>query len=50
LVLKTAGEVRAPMPVAGLVRERLVSALAKGRDEMDFSALALGVLDDAGIK
>ena len=50
LVLKTAGEVRAPMPLAGLVRERLVSALAKGRDEMDFSALAIGVLDDAGIK
>ncbi len=50
LVLKTAGEVRSPMPLAGLVRERLVSALAKGRDEMDWSALALGVLDDAGIE
>jgi 3-hydroxyisobutyrate dehydrogenase-like beta-hydroxyacid dehydrogenase len=50
LVLKTAGEARAPMPVAGILRERLVSGLAKGREEMDWSALALGALDDAGIK
>jgi 3-hydroxyisobutyrate dehydrogenase-like beta-hydroxyacid dehydrogenase len=50
LVLQTAGEVRAPMQLAGLVRERLISGLAKGRDEMDWSALALGVLDEAGIK
>jgi len=49
LVLKTAGDVLAPMPLAGLVRERLISGLAHGRAEMDWSALALGVLDDAGI-
>jgi 3-hydroxyisobutyrate dehydrogenase-like beta-hydroxyacid dehydrogenase len=50
LVLQAAGEVRTPMQLAGLVRERLISGLAKGRDEMDWSALALGVLDEAGIK
>lgn len=50
LVLKTAGEARAPMPLAGLVRERLIAGLARGRDEMDWSALALGALDEAGIK
>jgi 3-hydroxyisobutyrate dehydrogenase-like beta-hydroxyacid dehydrogenase len=50
LVLKTAGEVRTPMPLAGLVRDRLIAALAKGRDDLDWSGLALGVLDDAGIK
>jgi 3-hydroxyisobutyrate dehydrogenase-like beta-hydroxyacid dehydrogenase len=50
LVLKTAGEARAPMPFAAVLRERLISGLAKGRDEMDWSALALGVLDEAGIK
>jgi 3-hydroxyisobutyrate dehydrogenase-like beta-hydroxyacid dehydrogenase len=50
LVLKTAGEARVPMPVAAVLRERLISGLAKGRDEMDWSALALGVLDEAGIK
>jgi 3-hydroxyisobutyrate dehydrogenase-like beta-hydroxyacid dehydrogenase len=50
LVLKTAGAARVPMPLAGMVRERIIAALAKGRDEMDWSALALGVLDEAGIK
>ena len=50
LVLKTAGEVRTPMPLASLVRDRLLAALAKGRDDLDWSGLALGVLDDAGIK
>jgi 3-hydroxyisobutyrate dehydrogenase-like beta-hydroxyacid dehydrogenase len=49
LVLKAAGEARVPMPVAAVVRDRLVSGMAKGRDEMDWSALALGVLDEAGI-
>ena len=50
LVLKTAGDARVPMPVAALVRERLIAGLAHGRAEMDWSALALGVLDDAGFK
>jgi 3-hydroxyisobutyrate dehydrogenase-like beta-hydroxyacid dehydrogenase len=50
LVLKTGGEARVPMPIASLVRDRLLAALAHGRDEMDWSGLALGVLDDAGIK
>lgn len=50
LVLKTAGEARVPMPIAGLVRDRLIAGIAHGREEMDWSALALGVLDDAGIK
>ncbi len=50
LVLKTAGAARVPMPLAGMVRERIIAGLAKGRDEMDWSALALGVLDEAGIK
>jgi 3-hydroxyisobutyrate dehydrogenase-like beta-hydroxyacid dehydrogenase len=50
LVLKTAGAARVPMPLAAMVRERIIAGLAKGRDEMDWSALALGVLDEAGIK
>lgn len=50
LVLKTAGEARAPMPLAALLRERIIAGLAKGREEMDWSALALGVLDEAGLK
>ncbi|MGH7838510.1 MAG: NAD(P)-dependent oxidoreductase, partial [Candidatus Binataceae bacterium] len=50
LVLKTAGAARVPMPLAGLLRERIIAGLARGREEMDWSALALGVLDDAGLK
>lgn len=49
LVLKTGGDARVPMPVAAVVRDRLIAGLAHGRAEMDWSALALGVLDDAGI-
>jgi hypothetical protein len=48
-VQKTAAEVRVAMPVAALVHERLIAALVHGREDMDWSALALGVLDDAGI-
>ncbi|HUY28718.1 MAG TPA: NAD(P)-dependent oxidoreductase [Candidatus Binataceae bacterium] len=50
LVLATAREVGAPMPAASLVRDRLVHALAMGRGELDWSALAMGARDDAGLK
>jgi len=50
LVLQTAREANVPMPTASLLRDRFVSAIAKGRDEMDWSAIALGAADDAGIK
>ena len=49
LVLKTAGDARVPMPLAAVVRDRIIAGLAHGREAMDWSALALGVLDDAGI-
>ena len=49
LALKTGGEVRAPMPIAAILRDRLISSIAKGRDKMDWSALALGARDDAGL-
>ena len=49
LVLKTGGEVRAPMPVAGILRDRFLASIAKGRGEMDWSAFALGARDDAGL-
>jgi 3-hydroxyisobutyrate dehydrogenase-like beta-hydroxyacid dehydrogenase len=50
LVLETAGDARVPMPLAALLRDRLLAGLARGRDHMDWSALALGALDDAGLK
>jgi 3-hydroxyisobutyrate dehydrogenase-like beta-hydroxyacid dehydrogenase len=49
LVLKTTGEVRVPAPMASVVRDRILAGLAHGREAMDWSALALGVLDDAAI-
>jgi 3-hydroxyisobutyrate dehydrogenase-like beta-hydroxyacid dehydrogenase len=49
LVLENAAEVKAPMPVASLLRDRFVSALAKGREELDWTAMAQGASDDAGL-
>lgn len=50
LVLKTANEARVPMPLGNLLHDRFISAIAKGRADMDWSAIALGAADDAGIK
>jgi 3-hydroxyisobutyrate dehydrogenase-like beta-hydroxyacid dehydrogenase len=49
LVLDAAASSATPMPLASLVRDRLVAAVAKGRGEMDLTALALGVAEDAGL-
>ncbi|GAA4396048.1 NAD(P)-dependent oxidoreductase [Nibrella viscosa] len=48
LVLQMAGEVNAPMPLAQLVQGRLVSAMAKGRENWDWTGLAYGAGEDAG--
>jgi 3-hydroxyisobutyrate dehydrogenase-like beta-hydroxyacid dehydrogenase len=50
LVLQTAVEANAPMPMASLLHDRFISAIAKGRSELDWSAIALGAADDAGLK
>jgi 3-hydroxyisobutyrate dehydrogenase-like beta-hydroxyacid dehydrogenase len=50
LVLRTAREVDAPMPTASLLRDRFIHALAMGRGDQDWSAIALGARDDAGLK
>lgn len=49
LALRTAEEVTMAMPTASLVRDRMLASLAKGREDMDWSAIALSVLDDAGL-
>ncbi|MGH7987963.1 MAG: NAD(P)-dependent oxidoreductase [Candidatus Binataceae bacterium] len=49
LALRTSAEVEAPMPIASLLHDRLLSGMANGRGEMDWSALALGALEDAGL-
>jgi 3-hydroxyisobutyrate dehydrogenase-like beta-hydroxyacid dehydrogenase len=50
LVLQTAVAANAPMPMASLLHDRFVSAIAKGRADLDWSAIALGAADDAGLK
>ena len=48
IVLGCAREANAPMPIASLLHDRFLHALAMGRGELDWSALALGARDDAG--
>lgn len=49
LVLENAAEVHAPMPLASMLHDRFISALAKGRENLDWTALAQGASDDAGL-
>jgi hypothetical protein len=37
------------MPIGSLLGNRFLSALAKNRADLDWSALALGASDDAGL-
>ena len=50
IVLRTGREVNAPMPTASLLRDRFIHALAMKREDLDWSALALGAREDAGLK
>jgi 3-hydroxyisobutyrate dehydrogenase-like beta-hydroxyacid dehydrogenase len=49
LVMSTAAAAQVPMPFASILRDRLIGALARGREALDWSALALGARDDAGL-
>lgn len=49
LALDTADQVRVPMPLASLMHDRLLTGVAKGRGGMDWTALAKGVAEDAGL-
>jgi len=50
LALDTAAASKMPMPLASLLRDHLLEAMAKGRENMDWTAVALGVAEDAGLK
>jgi 3-hydroxyisobutyrate dehydrogenase-like beta-hydroxyacid dehydrogenase len=50
LVLAAAEECAAPMPLAGLVHDHLLSALAQGQGEMDWSSMTQVVARNAGLK
>ncbi len=49
LVLDAGGEAEAPLPLASLLRDRLLACAAKGRGGLDLAALYLEALDQAGL-
>jgi 3-hydroxyisobutyrate dehydrogenase-like beta-hydroxyacid dehydrogenase len=50
LVRDTAEEAQVPMPLADLLHARLLSALAKGRADLDWTAIELASAEDAGLR
>jgi 3-hydroxyisobutyrate dehydrogenase-like beta-hydroxyacid dehydrogenase len=50
LALAAAADAQVAMPLAGLVRDRCLTALAKGRGDLDLAALGLLAAEDAGLR
>jgi 3-hydroxyisobutyrate dehydrogenase-like beta-hydroxyacid dehydrogenase len=50
LLLAAAEEVAAPMPMASLIHDRFVSALARGLGESDWAAIARISYQSAGLE
>jgi 3-hydroxyisobutyrate dehydrogenase-like beta-hydroxyacid dehydrogenase len=50
LILQTARDSTTPLPLASLLHDHWISAIAKGRGHLDWSAVALGLAEDAGLK
>jgi 3-hydroxyisobutyrate dehydrogenase-like beta-hydroxyacid dehydrogenase len=50
LILEAAEAVAAPMPVASLVHDHLLSGVAKGQGEIDWSSTARVIAENAGLK
>jgi 3-hydroxyisobutyrate dehydrogenase-like beta-hydroxyacid dehydrogenase len=49
MMLQAAEKLSAPMPFANIVRDRFLSAIANGHSELDWSAITLGIAQDAGL-
>lgn len=49
LALGTAEASTMPMPIASLLHDRLLANIARGRGEMDWLAVSLGITEDAGV-
>ena len=50
LVLAAAEECASPMPLASLVHDHMLSALAQGQEEMDWSSMTQVIARNAGLK
>jgi 3-hydroxyisobutyrate dehydrogenase-like beta-hydroxyacid dehydrogenase len=49
LMLQRSSELRAPLPYAGIIRDRLLTALAEGNEKMDWSVIAAVARKQAGL-
>jgi 3-hydroxyisobutyrate dehydrogenase-like beta-hydroxyacid dehydrogenase len=49
LALEAGGDTQVPLPLAGLIREHVVAALAQGYANKDWAALAQLIAKDAGL-
>ena len=49
LALDVAHKTQAPMPFASALHDRFLGSLARGRGQMDWSAIGLSVSEDAGV-
>ncbi len=50
LVLAAAEAARVPMPLASVIRDHMVEAMAHGQEEMDWSSIARVIAGNAGLK
>jgi len=50
LALQAGTESKVPMPIASVLRDRFLSALAKGRGDADWSVIALSAFEDAALR
>lgn len=49
LLLRTADHLRVPLPIAGILHDRLMAGLANGRQDLDWSAIAMTQMEESGI-
>jgi len=49
LILECAKNTEVPMPIASLLHQRFLTALSKGRHNLDWSAIGLNAAEDAGL-
>jgi 3-hydroxyisobutyrate dehydrogenase-like beta-hydroxyacid dehydrogenase len=50
LILQMAAASLTPMPFASLMHDRWLASMAKGRENLDWAAVALDAFEEAGIK